>query len=79
MNRPSTKRLTLDEFINRSSLKHSNKYSYALVTFIKNNKTSHKTYGELYEATLNREAKLKAAGYNIVSIWENDWKKSALE
>jgi len=34
-----------------------------------------KTYGELYRLTMDREESLKQAGYNIVSIWESDWKK----
>lgn len=34
-----------------------------------------KTYGELYAATMERERIIKEAGYNIISIWENDWKK----
>jgi hypothetical protein len=33
-----------------------------------------KTYGELYEATLLKEQELKNAGYNLVSIWESDFK-----
>ena len=38
------------------------------------NRANHKSYGELYTKTMNRETKLKAAGYKIVSIWENEWK-----
>jgi hypothetical protein len=40
------------------------------------NLSNHKTFGELYEATLQKEAALKGAGYIVVSIWENDWRKS---
>lgn len=32
-----------------------------------------KTFGELYQATLNREKLIKDAGYNLVSIWESDF------
>jgi len=35
-----------------------------------------KTFGQVYEKTINREAKLKEAGYNVVSIWEYDYKQS---
>jgi hypothetical protein len=34
-----------------------------------------KTFGELYRATLQREDVIKQAGYNLVSIWETQWKK----
>lgn len=37
------------------------------------NKDAQKTYGELYQKTLEKEAWLKFHGYNIVSIWESDW------
>jgi hypothetical protein len=33
------------------------------------------TYNELYEKTLIRENKIKELGYNLKTIWENDWKK----
>lgn len=33
------------------------------------------TFGELYQKTLNKERLLKEAGYNVVSIWENDFIK----
>lgn len=32
-----------------------------------------KTFGQLYTATMDREAIIKLAGYNLVSIWEYDW------
>jgi hypothetical protein len=38
------------------------------------NKKVNKTFGELYQMTLNKELCLKSAGYNIVYIWESDWK-----
>ena len=34
-----------------------------------------KSFGELYYATMVREQKIKEAGYNLVSIWENDYNK----
>ena len=33
------------------------------------------TYKELYDKTLIRENKIKELGYNLITIWENDWKK----
>jgi hypothetical protein len=37
---------------------------------IKNNKT----FGELYQKTLEREELIKSSGYNLISIWESEWK-----
>lgn len=34
---------------------------------------SKKTYGELYQKTLDKEITLKEAGYNVMSIWESDF------
>lgn len=39
------------------------------------NKITKKTYGEMFDSTMNKEKLLKEAGYNIISIWENDWNK----
>lgn len=36
---------------------------------------AHKTYGELYQKTLEREKLLRQTGYNIISIWESEWKE----
>ena len=33
-----------------------------------------KTFGELYTNTMNREKILRENGYNLISIWENDYK-----
>jgi hypothetical protein len=33
------------------------------------------TYKDLYDKTLIRENKIKELGYNLITIWENDWKK----
>ena len=32
-----------------------------------------KNYGILYNKTIERETVIKELGYNIISIWENDW------
>lgn len=32
------------------------------------------SFGEIYQKTVERESKIKQAGYNVVSIWENDWR-----
>jgi len=39
------------------------------------NKSVKKTFGELYKETIEREYLFKESGYNIVSIWESDFKK----
>jgi len=38
------------------------------------NNSVKKTFGELYNNTIKREAELKSFGYKIISIWENDFK-----
>lgn len=43
------------------------------------NKHMNKTFGELYKRTIDRENALKKAGYNIVSIWENDFKQQLIQ
>ena len=35
----------------------------------------HKTFGELYEKTLKKEEIIRSLGYNLVVIWESDFKK----
>jgi hypothetical protein len=37
------------------------------------NKTTHCTFGELYQKTLDKEILIKSMGYNLVTIWESDW------
>ena len=37
------------------------------------NKSSKKTFGELYEQTMKRENEIRALGYNLVVMWESDW------
>lgn len=39
------------------------------------NRNNKKTFGKLYQDTIDRENELRALGYNIVVMWENDWKK----
>lgn len=34
------------------------------------------TFGDLYEKTMVREARIKDSGFNLVTIWENDWLES---
>lgn len=34
-----------------------------------------KTFGELYQRTLNRQYAIKQRGYKLIVIWECDWKK----
>jgi len=38
------------------------------------NKKCHKTYGELYNETLQRLQALKLAGYKVKYVWEAEWK-----
>jgi len=40
------------------------------------NAANKKTFGELYNKTLEKEQILKSAGYNVISIWEADFKPS---
>ena len=32
-----------------------------------------KTFGDLYENTLNREELIRNLGFNLVVVWESDW------
>ena len=34
-----------------------------------------KTFGELYQHTLNRQNTIKQKGYKLIVMWESDWKK----
>lgn len=40
------------------------------------NACNNKTFGWLYEKTISREAIIKSAGYNMITIWEYDYKKT---
>jgi len=35
-----------------------------------------KTMGDLYRATMEKEQLLRDMEYRVISIWENDWRKS---
>lgn len=39
------------------------------------NGSNGKTFGQLYRETLDREARLKEAGFNLITIWESQWNK----
>lgn len=39
------------------------------------NKTLNRTFGDLYNSTLEREKIIKENGYKIISIWESEFKK----
>lgn len=34
--------------------------------------------GELYDRTILKEERVRAAGYNLVSIWETEWNTALL-
>lgn len=60
-------------FVNKARIIHNKKYDYLKVNNI--NKKTNKTFGELYNNTINRENILKSGGYQFISIWENDLKE----
>ena len=39
------------------------------------NKVNGKTFGYLYQKTLEREQLIRDMGFNLVVIWESDWNK----
>lgn len=47
-----------------------NKYNPDII-----NPTSKKSFGQLYQNTIKKEIDLNLAGYKIISIWEEEWKK----
>ena len=49
---------------------HGNPMKYAYDEY---NKTTDSTFGTLYKNTISREKNIKRAGFNIISIWENDF------
>ena len=51
---------------------HGNPKIYSCDTINKITKT---TMGELYKKTVERERKIKELGYNLVVMWEIDWKQ----
>jgi hypothetical protein len=40
----------------------------------KDNPLTKKKYGDLYSNTMKKEQMIISAGYNLVTIWESDWK-----
>lgn len=38
------------------------------------NLANKKSFKELYDNTIKRENLLKQAGYNLITVWESDWK-----
>jgi G:T-mismatch repair DNA endonuclease (very short patch repair protein) len=40
------------------------------------NPINKKLYGDLYKITMDREELLKSAGYNLITIWESDYKNT---
>jgi hypothetical protein len=38
------------------------------------NRNNKKTYGYLYDKTINKENIIKSAGYKLITIWEHDWR-----
>lgn len=51
---------------------HGNNSRYKSDQINYNNKC---TFGELYQRTIERENLIKQAGYTVISIWENDFRK----
>ncbi len=49
---------------------HGNPKKYAATD---TNTVSKKTFGELYQNTMKKEARLKELGYHLVTMWEYDW------
>lgn len=43
------------------------------------NRVSKRTYGELYENTLNKKKILEGAGYNVISVWASQYYKHILD
>jgi hypothetical protein len=39
------------------------------------NPISHKTFGELYQKTMEREQEIRDMGFNLVIMWESNWNK----
>jgi len=51
---------------------HGNPKKYNSTDF---NKKNSKTFGELYQNTLNKEQQIRDMGFNLITIWESDWIK----
>ena len=39
------------------------------------NAVTKKSFGEMYQTTLNREKQIRDMGFNLITIWESDWVK----
>ena len=39
---------------------------------------SNKTWGQVYKDTLKKEQKIRDLGFNLVVMWEHEWKDSIL-
>lgn len=50
---------------------HGNPYRYNSEDI---NPTNKFTYGELYRKTMESDNWIKSLGYNLVTMWEMDWK-----
>lgn len=72
------KRFNVDALINNivyefyGDYYHGNPQKFEFNNF---NKKVKKTFGELYQKTIERELFIKNSGFEVISIWENDWKK----
>jgi hypothetical protein len=51
---------------------HGNPNKYKSLEY---NKSTHSTFGKLYESTILKEEVIKTIGFNLVICWESDWKK----
>lgn len=39
------------------------------------NQATGTTYGHLYQKTLNKRKRIVEQGFNLIEIWEQDWKR----
>ncbi len=53
---------------------HGNIFLYNPTDINPHNK---KTYGELYQKTIKNENLIKSYGYNLIVMWENEWRHKA--
>jgi hypothetical protein len=51
---------------------HGNPNKYKPEDF---NESAKKTFGELYQSTLEKEEMIKSVGLKLITIWESDWKE----
>jgi protein-arginine kinase activator protein McsA len=74
------KRIFVDGFdpITNTIYEYNGDYWHGNPVFYPSNKVNPfngKTCGQLYKETIDREALFKKLGFNVVSIWENEWFK----